>query len=96
MKNSISFILLFQFTLGILSPVATIFKTSDIEENIVLMNSEIDHEMEEEELEETVILFSISEKELVKNSTSLSSYWKQNPYQYIGLYLFWTPPKTMI
>ena len=49
MKNSISFILLFQFTLGILSPVATIFKTSDIEENIVLMNSEIDHEMEEEE-----------------------------------------------
>lgn len=96
MKNSIAFILLFHFTLGILSPMATIFKASDIEENIVLMNSEIDHEMEEEELEETVILFSISEKELVKNSTSLSSYWKQNPYQYIGLNLFWTPPKILI
>ncbi len=76
--------------------MATIFKASDIEENIVLMNSEIDHEMEEEELEETIILFSISEKELVKNSTSLSSYWKQNPYQYNCLNLFWIPPKIMI
>ena len=96
MTKSIVFFLLFHICVGIVSPAIAISINHSIEESMSFMSAEKDQEMEEEEVDKTVLFFSYSINKCSKNTHSLLAFWKQNSYQEIFLNRLKMPPEFIV